>query len=162
MSEHKESSLTFYIGIWLTLLAGTALTVFAARIDLGHFNAAVALTIATVKALLVDESQIVVAEAAEPLSISRPHPLWSEQDPEDWWSAVGRVVLALRQAAPRAFGAIRGLGRRARQREDGVVESEQRHLIPGRHGVEKGLHGALQLRHGRSHAAADIDCDDQL
>jgi len=51
--EHKESSLTFYVGIWLTLLAGTALTVFAARIDLGPFNAAVALTIATVKALLV-------------------------------------------------------------------------------------------------------------
>jgi cytochrome c oxidase subunit IV len=53
MSEHKESSVTFYVGIWLTLLAGTALTVFAARIDLGNFNAAVALTIATVKALLV-------------------------------------------------------------------------------------------------------------
>jgi cytochrome c oxidase subunit IV len=53
MSEHSESSLTTYVGIWLTLLAGTALTVFAARIDLGPFNAAVALTIATVKALLV-------------------------------------------------------------------------------------------------------------
>ena len=53
MSEHSESSLTTYIVIWLTLLAGTALTVFAAQIDLGPFNAAVALTLATVKALLV-------------------------------------------------------------------------------------------------------------
>ena len=53
MSEHSESSLTTYVVIWLTLLAGTALTVFAARIDLGPFNAAVALTIATVKAILV-------------------------------------------------------------------------------------------------------------
>ncbi len=53
MSQHSESSLTTYVGIWLTLLGGTALTVVAARIDLGHFNAAVALTIATVKALLV-------------------------------------------------------------------------------------------------------------
>jgi len=53
MSEHSESPLTTYIAIWLTLLAGTALTVFAARIDLGPFNAAVALTIASVKALLV-------------------------------------------------------------------------------------------------------------
>jgi cytochrome c oxidase subunit 4 len=51
--EHHETSLTLYIGIWLTLLAGTGLTVVAARIDLGEFNAAVALTIATVKALLV-------------------------------------------------------------------------------------------------------------
>jgi cytochrome c oxidase subunit IV len=53
MSEHSESSLGTYVAIWLTLLAGTALTVVAARIDLGPFNAAVALTIATVKALLV-------------------------------------------------------------------------------------------------------------
>jgi cytochrome c oxidase subunit IV len=53
MSEHSSSPLRGYVGIWLALLAGTALTVFAARIDLGPFNAAVALTIATVKALLV-------------------------------------------------------------------------------------------------------------
>jgi cytochrome c oxidase subunit 4 len=51
--EEHESSLTGYVGIWIALLVGTALTVFAARIDLGPFNAAVALTIATVKALLV-------------------------------------------------------------------------------------------------------------
>ena len=52
-SEHTSSSLTTYVVIWLALLAGTALTSFAARIDLGPFNAAVALTIATTKALLV-------------------------------------------------------------------------------------------------------------
>jgi len=50
--EHS-SSLTTYLTIWIALLAGTALTVFAAHINLGPFNAAVALTIATTKALLV-------------------------------------------------------------------------------------------------------------
>jgi len=53
MSEHQSSPLTTYVVIWIALLAGTALTVFAAHIDLGPFNAAVALTIATAKALLV-------------------------------------------------------------------------------------------------------------
>lgn len=53
MSEHSPSSLTTYFTIWLALLAGTALTVFAAHINLGPFNAAVALIIATTKALLV-------------------------------------------------------------------------------------------------------------
>jgi len=53
MSEHSSSSLSTYVVIWLALLAGTVLTVFAAHINLGPFNAAVALTIATVKALLV-------------------------------------------------------------------------------------------------------------
>jgi len=53
MSEHSSSSLTTYVTVWLALLAGTALTVFAAHINLGPFNAAIALTIATTKALLV-------------------------------------------------------------------------------------------------------------
>ncbi len=52
MSEHI-SSLKMYIGIWLGLLAGTLLTVLAAGVDLGRFNAVVALTIATIKATLV-------------------------------------------------------------------------------------------------------------
>jgi cytochrome c oxidase subunit IV len=53
MSEHSSSPLTTYVMIWIALLVGTALTVFAAHINLGPFNAAVALTIATAKALLV-------------------------------------------------------------------------------------------------------------
>ena len=53
MSEHSSSSLVTYVGIWAALIFGTILTYFAARIDLGPFNAAVALTIATTKALLV-------------------------------------------------------------------------------------------------------------
>jgi len=52
MSEHV-SSLILYIAIWIALLAGTLLTVLVAGIDLGPFNAVVALTIATIKATLV-------------------------------------------------------------------------------------------------------------
>jgi len=55
MSEQGEhsSSLGLYVAIWITLMAGTAITVWAAFLDLHQFNAAVALTIATVKATLV-------------------------------------------------------------------------------------------------------------
>jgi cytochrome c oxidase subunit 4 len=54
MSAHStSSSLTTYVAIWAVLLAGTALTVYASGLDLGPFNAAVALTIATIKATLV-------------------------------------------------------------------------------------------------------------
>jgi cytochrome c oxidase subunit IV len=52
MSEHV-SSLKLYIGIWITLLIGTGLTVAVAKIPLGPFNAIVALSIATIKATLV-------------------------------------------------------------------------------------------------------------
>ena len=63
-----------------------------------------------VKALLVDADQRVVAETARLLPISRPHALWSEQDPEDWWNAVADAVSSLKQAAPESFAAIRGVG----------------------------------------------------
>ena len=52
MFEHI-SSVKLYVGIWLALLAGTGLTVFAAFVDLGPFNTIVALSIATIKAILV-------------------------------------------------------------------------------------------------------------
>jgi cytochrome c oxidase subunit 4 len=42
-----------YLAVWATLLLGTFITYEVAFIDLGRFNAAVALTIATIKALLV-------------------------------------------------------------------------------------------------------------
>jgi len=52
-SEHSKSPLGTYFAVWVSLLIGTALTYYAAKLDLGVFNSAVALTIATTKALLV-------------------------------------------------------------------------------------------------------------
>lgn len=69
MSEHSTSSpLKTYFAIWITLLAGTALTVYAANLDLGRFNAAVALTIATIKATLVALFFMHVWHASEKLT----------------------------------------------------------------------------------------------
>ncbi len=48
-----------------------------------------------VKAVLLDEQGVLVALADAPLGLSRPQPLWSEQDPADWWHACQQAVLAL-------------------------------------------------------------------
>jgi cytochrome c oxidase subunit 4 len=53
MSEHAHPSVKTFVLVWATLLMLTALTVFAATLDLGLFNPVVALVIATTKALLV-------------------------------------------------------------------------------------------------------------
>jgi cytochrome c oxidase subunit 4 len=54
MADHPTSSpLKTYFAVWAALLVGTFLTYEVAKIDLGRFNAIVALTIATIKALLV-------------------------------------------------------------------------------------------------------------
>ena len=51
-SDHV-STLRSSLGVWITLLVFTGLTVGAAFVNLGPFNAVVALSIATFKAILV-------------------------------------------------------------------------------------------------------------
>ena len=51
-SEHISSPASS-LGVWLTLLACTGLTVAAAYVELGPFNTILALSIATFKAILV-------------------------------------------------------------------------------------------------------------
>jgi len=49
------------------------------------------------KALLIDESGMVLAVASSPHTLQTPRPLWSEQNPAEWWGAVAasiRQVLA--------------------------------------------------------------------
>ncbi len=62
------------------------------------------------KALLIDEAGTVIASASTPLTLSTPHPLWAEQQPQDWWQAtVASIRAALAMAA--ASGAeVRAVG----------------------------------------------------
>jgi cytochrome c oxidase subunit 4 len=67
-SEHSKSPLQGYFAVFIALLIGTGLTVFAATLDLGAFNAPVALGIATVKATLVALFFMHVYHASEKLT----------------------------------------------------------------------------------------------
>jgi xylulokinase len=51
------------------------------------------------KALLIDEQGNVVSSATTPLALSTPRPLWSEQNPSDWWAG---IVESIRQALDQA------------------------------------------------------------
>ncbi|HTT37611.1 MAG TPA: xylulokinase [Burkholderiales bacterium] len=83
-----------------------------------------------VKALLADEDQHVVAEASEALPISRPRPLWSEQDPEDWWRVVGKAMARLKQAAPDSFASVRALGLSGQMHGAVLLDRERAVLRP--------------------------------
>jgi xylulokinase len=61
----------------------------------------------SVKAILMNDSGAVVEQASSALSVSRPHALWSEQDPADWWAATNSAVSTLdlqKRHAVRAIG----------------------------------------------------------
>ncbi len=63
-----------------------------------------------VKAVVVDGDQRILATASSPLSISRPRELWSEQNPDDWWTAVEQAVGALRREAGPAWSGVQAIG----------------------------------------------------
>jgi xylulokinase len=44
------------------------------------------------KALLIDEGGKVVATATTALSLQTPKPLWSEQDPKEWWTTTSASI----------------------------------------------------------------------
>lgn len=61
-----------------------------------------------VKAVLLNDKHQVLASRTETLTVSRPHPLWSEQDPEKWWQAADRAMLSLAQQ--HSLRAVRAIG----------------------------------------------------
>ena len=51
----------------------------------------------SLKVILIDEEETVNAETSVPLAVSRPQPLWSEQDPEGWWIALKKGIEFLKK-----------------------------------------------------------------
>ena len=51
------------------------------------------------KALLIDLEGEVIASATTTIKLSTPHPLWSEQNPDDWWQGIRlSISKALKEA----------------------------------------------------------------
>jgi xylulokinase len=59
-----------------------------------------------VKAVVLDERGAVAGQGTAPLAVSRPHELWSEQNPDDWFIATSAAVLAIDPVLRRAVRAI--------------------------------------------------------
>jgi xylulokinase len=64
----------------------------------------------SVKAILLGDDQSLIASATAELTVERPHPGWSEQDPDSWWRACETVLDALKAEAPKAMASVRGIG----------------------------------------------------
>lgn len=56
------------------------------------------------KGILIDENGRVLKTAGAEYPLSIPRPMWSEQDPEDWWRGVQEVIAAIGEPNPDAIG----------------------------------------------------------
>lgn len=63
-----------------------------------------------VKGLVIDENHDIVATHSAPLTIQRPHPHWSEQDPQAWWDATNYVIATLREKCAPHWNAVKAIG----------------------------------------------------
>jgi len=64
----------------------------------------------SVKTILLSEEGRVIGSESRPLSVSRPQPGWSEQDPLSWWAATLETIDALAAAFPKDVAAAKGIG----------------------------------------------------
>ena len=63
-----------------------------------------------VKALLLDESHVIIGTAGAALDIARPHPGHSEQRPYDWWLATQAALAELKARHATAYAAVQSIG----------------------------------------------------
>ncbi len=61
-----------------------------------------------IKLLVINESNSVLAESNISLDLSRPYPLWSEQEPNQWWSALLKGIEDLKSQI--SMSDLKGIG----------------------------------------------------
>lgn len=83
-----------------------------------------------VKALLLGPDQRVIGSAGAPLTVSRPHPGHSEQDPADWWTATQAALAALRAAHPAEYAATEAIGLSGQMHGAVLLDAQDRVLRP--------------------------------
>ena len=84
----------------------------------------------SVKGVVIDAKQKIIATASSPLKVSRPHPGWSEQDPESWWKAANAVVKKLHALKPKAMAQVAGIGMSGQQHGATLLDKNGKVLRP--------------------------------
>ncbi len=83
-----------------------------------------------IKAVLMDESDLVKAEAAVPVAVSIPHIGWSEQDPDLWVDAVFTCLDRIAAEVPALMPGVAGIGLSGQMLACLVLGADHRPLRP--------------------------------
>src|ERR1700722_2233322 len=82
------------------------------------------------KAVLVDDSERIVAASTQAYLPNYPRPLWSEQNPDDWRDAMFDALSALAREAPAAMGAVAAIGFSGQMHSAVLLDKADRPLRP--------------------------------
>jgi xylulokinase len=84
----------------------------------------------SLKAVLVDDRQRIVASQSAALSVERPHHGWSEQDAGAWWRACETVLDGLAASHRTAMAAVKGIGLSGQMHGATLLDAADRPLRP--------------------------------
>ena len=84
----------------------------------------------SVKTVLMDADQQVLASASVALSVQRPQEGWSEQDPESWWQATCQTLEQLSAEHKAAFSQVRGIGLSGQMHGATLLDKDNEILYP--------------------------------
>jgi xylulokinase len=82
------------------------------------------------KALLIDETGAVIATAASPHTLQTPKPLWSEQDPGEWWTAASASIHKVLEQAAVSGESVAAVGLTGQMHGLVLLDGEGRVLRP--------------------------------
>lgn len=83
-----------------------------------------------VKALLIDNAGGGVAGATTPLTVQTPQPLWSEQNPHEWWMGTWRSIRDVMAKASATADEIAAVGLTGQMHGLVLLDAERRVLRP--------------------------------
>jgi xylulokinase len=83
-----------------------------------------------IKALVIDRQGEIIATSGAKLTVQRPHPHWSEQDPAEWWQALQQAVSSLRSKVGECWASVRAIGLSGQMHGAVLLDGDNRVLRP--------------------------------
>uniref|UniRef100_UPI003B5BB86C xylulokinase n=1 Tax=Shewanella gaetbuli TaxID=220752 RepID=UPI003B5BB86C len=99
----------------------------------------------SVKVIILDNQDQLHAQASSPLTVSRPHDQWSEQNPQDWWQATCLAMAELKQKNPALLQQVKSVGLSGQMHGATLLDSQNNVIRP-----------AILWNDGRSEAQCKI------
>ena len=84
----------------------------------------------SVKVVLLNDEQEIIGQHSQPLKVSQPKPLWSEQNPDHWWQATCDAMQQLKASHPASLNSVRAIGLSGQQHGATLLDKSHRVLRP--------------------------------
>lgn len=82
------------------------------------------------KSLLIDPDGNIIAESSSSYDVSMPKPMWTEQDPEDWWTATVKTIRAVVKQGRAKPAEVKAIGLSGQMHGSVFLDKKQKVIRP--------------------------------